>query len=332
MRPIFLTGATGFLGRHVVELLKRQGVGGRLRLLCRGRSPWDADPAVEVVRGDVTSPHDVDRAMEGAGDVLHMAGVVSRDPRDRDLLFCTHIDATRHVCDAAAKHGVKRIVVVSSSGTVAVSREPVVHDENSGYQHEVVARWPYYQSKIYGEKTALGYWDRKQLPVVVVNPALLLGPGDDRGSSTGDIALFLDGQILSMPLGGMSFVDVRDAAAGVIAALARGRPGERYLLGGVNWTFRRIIENVSAISGRRPPLYGLSLPAARAGARLLRLVLPLVGRRFELDDATIEMSAHFWYCNSAKAAAELGFRARDPIETLRVTVEDIRRRRKAAAG
>jgi len=327
MKPIFVTGATGFLGKHLVEQLKLAGEGGRLRLLCRGASAWDSDPAVDVARGDVTSARDVDRAMEGAGWVYHLAGIVSRNPAARDLLFATHVEGTRNVCEAALKHGIEKVVVVSSSGTIAVSREAVVHDENSGYKHEVVGGWPYYQSKIFAEKLALSVYERKGLPVVAVNPGLLLGPGDDRNSSTGDVALFLDGQILSMPLGGVSFVDVRDAAGGVIAAMRAGQPGERYLLGGPNWTFRRLIEELSRISGVRPPILELSLGLSRAGASVARGLLPLIGRRFDLDDATIEMSAHFWYCNSDKAAATLGFRNRDPVVTLRDTVEDIRRRR-----
>ncbi len=328
MRPIFITGAGGFLGRHLVEQLKQGGAGGRLRLLCRGASRFDGDPDVEVAWGDITSAHDVERAIEGAGFVYHLAGFVSRDRRDRDRLFATHVDGTRHVCEAALKHGIDKIVVVSSSGTIAVSREPVVHEETSGYKHEIVARWNYYLSKIFAEKAALSFFDRG-LPVVVVNPALLLGPGDDRGSSTGDVSLFLDGQILSMPRGGMSFVDVRDAAQGAIAAMRAGRPGERYLLGGPNWTFRRVIQQLSELSGRRPPLYEVPLRLSQAGASVLRRVFPLVGRRFDLDNETIEMSAHFWYCNSAKAAGELGFRTRDPRRTLEDTIEDIRRRRPA---
>jgi dihydroflavonol-4-reductase len=105
-----------------------------------------------------------------------------------------------------------------------------------------------------------------------------------------------------------------------------GRTGERYLLGGVNWTFRQIIAAVADLAHVRPPLLELSLEASLWSARALRRLLPLVGRTFPLDDATIEMSAHFWYCDSTKARTELGFRARDPLETLRETVEDLRRR------
>jgi len=326
MKVILVTGATGFLGKHLVEQLRSAGPAARLRILCRGVSPWDQDPQVEVLRGDITSPSDVARAAEGVTEIYHLAGRVARQPKDSALLYRTHVEGTRNVCEAAGRHEVQKIVAVSSSGTIAVGREPVVHDESSGYKHEIVGEWPYYLSKIFAEKLALRYFADQQLPVVVANPSLLLGPGDDRLSSTRDIALFLEGQILAIPLGGLNFVDARDAAAGLIAAMRSGKPGERYLLGGVNCSFRELIGKVARVSGARAPKMQPSLRVSRWSATLLRRLLPLAGKSFELDDASIKMSALFWYCNSSKARTELGFTTRDPAATLKDTVDDLRRR------
>ncbi len=326
MKTVLVTGATGFLGKHLVAQLRASEPEARVRVLCRGVSPWDGDPLIEVARGDIARREDVLRAAQGAEEIYHLAGVVSRDPKDKGLLYRTHVEGTRNVCEAARQSGKPKVVHVSSSGTVAVSREPVVHDENSGFKHEVVGDWPYYLSKIFAEKVALDAAQRDGLPVVIVNPSLLLGPGDDRNSSTRDIALFLQGQILAVPRGGLNFVDVRDVAAGLIAAMRSGKPGERYLLGGPNWTFRELIEAVAKVSGRRAPKMQPSLRFSLISARLLRRVFPLFGKSFKLDDASIKMSAHFWYCNTAKARAQLGFQTRDPFVTLKDTVEDIRRR------
>ena len=332
MKTILVTGATGFLGKHLIEQLKaslhsESGVSspGRLRILCRGASPWDNDPQVEVVCGDVTRQADVERAAAGATEIYHLAGVVSRNPRKNWLMYQTHVEGTRHVCQAALRHGVRKVVHVSSSGTIAVSREPAAHDEESGYKHELVGEWPYYLSKIFAEKLALSYFEQHKLPVVVANPSLLLGPGDDRGSSTRDVALFLQGQIMAVPLGGLSFVDARDVAAGLIAAMRSGKPGERYLLGGPNWSFREFARNLAQVSGVRAPRIQPSLGFSLLSARVLRRLLPLVGKSFALDDASIKMSALYWYCDSTKARTELGFKTRDPIETLRDTVEALRR-------
>ncbi|MGH8248443.1 MAG: NAD-dependent epimerase/dehydratase family protein, partial [Gammaproteobacteria bacterium] len=241
-------------------------------------------------------------------------------------LFRAHVEGTRNVCEAALPHKPEKIVLVSSSGTIACSHEPVVHDENSSYKNDVVGNWPYYLSKIFAEKLAFSYVTRHQLPIVVVNPSLLLGPGDDRRSSTGDVLLFLRGQIKALPSGGLNFVDVRDAAAGLLGAMRAGRVGQRYLLGGVNWTFRELLSRLSEISGVAAPRLSLPPRAARIGAGLLRRAYPLLGCRYELDDASVQMSSCFWYCDSAKARRELGFQPREPLETLRATIEDIRRR------
>lgn len=326
MPTILVTGATGFLGRHLVEQLRVKEGASRLRLLCRGASPWDSVREIEVIRGDVTRREDVDRALESATEIYHLAGVVSRNPKDAPLLYRTHLEGTRNISEAALRRGVRKIVITSSSGTIAVGREPVVLDENSGYKQELVGAWPYYLSKIFQEKIAYSYFERHRLPVVVVNPSLILGPGDDRNSSTGDVALFLRGRILAVPRGGLNFVDARDAAAGVIAAMRSGRPGERYLLGGANWTFRELIAQLSRISGVRAPKLAPSLEFSLSSARVLRRLYRWAGKRFELDDVSIRMSALYWYCNSAKARAELHFEARDPGETLRDTVEDLRGR------
>jgi dihydroflavonol-4-reductase len=325
MKTILVTGSTGFLGGHLVEQLSAAEPEAQLRLLSRRASRWDQDDRVAIVRGDITSPEDVSRAVAGATEVYHLAGLVSRDPRQADQLYRVHVEGTRNVCEAARHHGIARLLHVSSSGTIAVSREPVVHDEKSGYKHDVVGQWPYYLSKIFSEKLALSYFEQERLSVVVVNPSLLLGPGDEHGSSTGDVRWFLEGQIQALPLGGMSFVDARDAAAGLIAAMRQGRGGERYLLGGPNWTFREIIHVVAELSGRKAPKLQLPVWASLAGAATMRHAYPLAGKKFELDEASVRMSALFWYCDSGKAQRELGFTSRDPHETLRDTIADLRR-------
>jgi len=323
MKSILITGATGFLGKHLAEQLKAAEPDSRLRLLRRGPSASEGSP-VEIIPGDVTSREDVLQTAEGVTEIYHLAGVVSRNPKKKWLLYQTHVEGTRNVCEAARKHGVQRVVHVSSSGTIAVSKGPTVHDENSGYKHEIVGAWPYYLSKIFAEKLALSYYAQHHVPVVVVNPSLLLGPGDDRHSSTYDVSLFLRGQILAVPLGGLNFLDARDAAQGLVAAMRSGRPGERYLLGGVNWSFREFLDCLSKVSGVRGPTLQPSLGLSLASAHLLRRLMPLVGKSFPLDDVSIEMSALFWYCDSTKARKELGFQTRDPVETLMDTVNYIR--------
>ena len=109
--------------------------------------------------------------------------------------------------------------------------------------------------------------------------------------------------------------------------MQHGRPGQRYLLAGANWTFRELIETVARISGRRAPRLHASEPLSLVSARLLRHLFPVLGKEFRLDDSSIQMASYFWYCDSGKARAELGFQSRDPVVTLRDTVEDLLSRR-----
>ena len=315
MKSVLVTGATGFLGRHLVNQLLDAGFA--VRALCR--SEGGLLPRVEIVKGDVTSPSDVDRAVQGIDAIFHLAGMVSRNPADAPLLAQVHVDGTRNVCDAAARHNVSRLVHASSSGTIAISRRPIFHSEDAPYQDSIAAQWPYYRTKIAAERLALSY------PfVTVINPALLLGPGDRRRSSTGDIAALLNGEILSLPTGGLCFVDARDTATAAITALEGGQPGERYLLGAANWDFSQLAKAVSELSGVSTPRFKSPTWLALLAAPVLRKVMPLLGRRFDIDDAAIEMAGHFWYCDSSKARRELNFSPRDPKETLRDTINDLR--------
>jgi dihydroflavonol-4-reductase len=315
MKPVLLTGATGFLGRHLLARL----LAARIPVRALSRSSG-LPPAVEIAPGDITSPADVDRAVQGASAIYHLAGVVSRNPADLPWLERVHVHGTRHLCDAAARHGVSKMVLVSTSGAIAVSRRPIPLDESAPYPDALVARWPYYVTKIAAEKLALTY------PfVTVVNPALLLGPGDERRSSTGDIQALLDRQILALPTGGLCFVDVRDVAAATIAAMERGKPGERYLLGAANWDFRQLADAVGRLAGIRTPRLKSPTWLSLLLAPLLRRLMPLAGRRFDIDDVTIQMAGCFWYCDWRKAQRELDFHPRDPLETLRDTILDLQR-------
>ncbi len=333
MRKILITGATGFLGTHLVNLLLEKPLEEvperSIRLLCRKENPWEGNARVETAEGNVLDRASVEKAVDGVEAIIHLAGVVARDPRNASRMFETHIDGTRNICEAALSKGRPNLIIASSSGTIAASRKPVTHTESSPYAIEVADHWPYYLSKIYQEKTALSYHRTEGLPVVTLNPTLLLGPGDVRLSSTNDVRMFLNRQITNIPGGGLNLVDVRDAAACFISAIRNGRPGRRYLIGGHNMTIREFFFLIQWVSGVRAPLLSLSETWSRRGANVLRRGMKLIGRTFPLDDRTIEMAYRFWYVDNKCAREELGLEPRPAEQTVRDTVGFLQRDNKS---
>jgi dihydroflavonol-4-reductase len=319
-----VTGATGFLGSHLMRELLRHGEARDLRVLVQKPSPWLKDAGVELVTGSVTSPIDSARAVEGVGRIYHLAGFVSRKKDDAHRMYAVHVDGTRVLCEAARAAGCKRMVMASTSGTVAVSeRDDELPDETSPAPVDIIARWPYYASKLYQEDAA-----RKScgdaLELVMVNPSLLLGPGDDRLSSTRDVLSFLARDIQMTPPGGLNFVDARDVAAALPAAMEHGRAGERYLLGGYNWSFSEFfgrLERLTKVAGPLLKARGKwTVLAAHAQAAVFRKL----GRTPPVEPEAVEMARYYWYFESTKAREELGFTVREATETLHDTVKYVR--------
>jgi dihydroflavonol-4-reductase len=319
---VVVTGATGFLGEHLCAELR--GRGHTVRALARTKSDHLADLGCELIRGDVLSPADLDKALPGAAAVFHLAGMVSRDPDDVGRMMRLHVEGTRTVLEAMKRHGVRRMVLASTSGTIAVSKHDDILDESNGTVERLVAGWPYYTSKIYQERLALDLGATLGIEVVAVNPSLLLGPGDRRLSSTGDVQRFLRGQIPTVPDGGINFVDVRDVAGATATALERGQPGQRYLMGGPNWTMKEFFGRLSRVAKVRAPWMKLPSALQRWGASAIEEVYRWRGKEPPVDRVSVEMSEHYWWFDSGKAARELGFEARDPSLTLHDTVAYLR--------
>jgi dihydroflavonol-4-reductase len=319
---VLVTGATGFLGEHLCRALVAQGH--IVRGLARSRSAVLDEIGVEHVRGDVLNADEVDRALDGVSAVFHLAGAVSRDPDDAQRMMRLHVDGTRRVLEQMSNAGVRRMILASTSGTIGVSTREEVLDESAPYAEQIVAGWPYYASKIYQERLAFEHGERLGIEVVAVNPSLLLGPGDRRLSSTGDVRRFIKRQIPTIPDGGISFVDARDAAHATAAALGSGRAGQRYLLGGPNWTTKEFFARLGRVANVSPPRLKLPSKLNKWGATVIEEIYRWRGKEPPIERISVEMAEHFWWIDSTKAQRELGFAPRDPQLTLVDTVSYLR--------
>ena len=320
-RTVLVTGATGFLGKALVPRLA--AAGHRLRMLGRSTPAADLLSQGEFVQGDLEDRAAVKRALAGVEVLYHLAGRVSFDPADGPAMFRLHVAGTRGLLEEVrARGGLQRLVLASTSGTIAVSRTERVATEEDLPPVEVVGRWPYYLSKIYEERLVLEFGRKHGVPVVVLNPSLLLGPGDQRLSSTWTVMKFLQRDLPAMPNGGISFVDVRDAAEAFVAALDRGEVGGKHLMG-VNMTMSEFFGRLERISGVAAPRLRLPSKVNVAGAKLLEKIAEARGREPALDAASVDIAEHWFWLDARKAERELGFVARDPQETLQDTVRDL---------
>lgn len=322
-KRILVTGGTGFLGTHIVRQFLAAGER-NLKVLASRVPEWMKDEGVKAVEGSVTNADDLAKACKNVSAVFHLAGKVSRDNEDASAMNRVHLEGTRFLCEAAKEAGIATMVLASSSGTIAVTESPQVVDETYPQPVDILARWAYYASKYYQERAALTGFDGDGRKLVIMNPSLLLGPGDERLSSTKPVLDFLARKIPYTPSGGVNFVDARDAAAAFIEALDKGRHQEKYLLGAENMTFEQFFGRLERLSGVSAPMLRVPKRLAMAGSSIINSVYKNWGKPSPVAPNEIEQAECFWYFDSSKAQEELGFDSRDPQETLNDTIDYIR--------
>lgn len=312
---VLVTGATGLVGSAIVRELAERGHA--VRALARPASDLSNVAAlpVEVVRGDVLDVGSVRSAMEGCDAVVHAAGV-ARIGEPPDVL-AVNVRGVEVVLGAALAAGVARAALTSSTSVMGGTRTPVVLDEASAGNAEALGI-PYFLSKLHGERAGLEL-ARRGLPLVVLRPSFVLGPGDVYRSSASLVTALARRRIPAYVDGGASFCDVRDVARGHVAALERGRAGEVYVLGGHNLPMAEMIGKVCAAAGVPPPPR-VPYAAALALAAVQEARARLAGRRPATSRALVRSAALYTYASSARAQRELGYAIRPFDEMVRDTL------------
>lgn len=314
-----VTGATGYLGVDLVRVLRAQGRD--VRALARsdaGAARLDGLGA-EVVRGDVTVPDSLGPAVAGVSRVFHLAGVVAHRAREDDRLRSVNVDGARNTLAACRAAGVERVVFVSSVAAVGPAATPAHPRDEGAWMIDGDDGRPdfrYARSKAAGEQLALEA-AADGLDVVVANPGFAIGPGDVHRVSSWPVEEYLRGRLRFTIDGGLSYVDTRDIATGLLLTEERGRTGERYILTNDdgNLSHRDFFARVGSVTGKpRRQLHlpkDLARPLLRAGTAL-RLPLPL-------DTDELASSSRWWFYTAAKARRELGFETRPVDDTIRDT-------------
>jgi dihydroflavonol-4-reductase len=302
---VFLTGASGFVGGHVLSALVERGY--RVRALVReGSERLSAahDGRVMPVRGDLRRAGELVPALRGCRYLVHVAAHYSFAPRRRPLAWEVNVRGTASLLEAARIAGVERAVVTSSSATVGPARGHKPTEEDRPPLPP--PRGGYHASKAWQEVAALG----AQVPVVLLLPTAPVGPGDRRPTPTGRVVLdFMRGRIRFTVLGGMNLVPVEDVAQAHVSALERGRPFERYLLGGEDMVFDDLWDRLAQVTGRPAPTVRLPHAVVDTLARVDELRCWITGAEPAIPLEGAHMSRQLMFVSSNKAARELGFQA-----------------------
>jgi dihydroflavonol-4-reductase len=323
-----LTGGTGLIGSHIARALARRG--DDLRLTVRASSRLDNLDGLdyEPARCDVLDRRAVRRALRGVDRVFHAAGHTSLRASPQTLQRA-NVQATRVVLEECLRADVERVVFTSSVAAIGPAAPGSTADETSPFSPRA-AEIAYVATKREAEVEALRLAARG-LPVVIVNPAHVLGRGDLYRSSTDIVRRFLMRRIPAYVDGAINVVSAHDVAAGHLLADAKGTPGERYILGNRNYTFDRLFADLGRLSGVEPPALKLPLPLALAFVAGLERV----PGRPPITATEVRATSMWWTYRNTKAKRELGFRPRPHEEALEETIAWYRERegsRLASAG
>ncbi|MFZ1009203.1 MAG: hopanoid-associated sugar epimerase [Candidatus Sulfotelmatobacter sp.] len=303
----FVTGATGFLGSHVARVLAAQGA--QLRLLVRPTSNLKNLEGLkaETATGDLRDSASLEKAMADCDTVFHVAADYRLWVRDPAEMYRSNVEGTKAILAAARKNSVRCMVYTSSVATVGFAGNGHPADEDSPVSlADMIGH--YKRSKFMAEQVAVEA-GRGGMRVVTVNPTTPVGEQDVKPTPTGRIIVdFLKRKFPAYVETGLNLVDARECARGHIAALEKGKSGERYILGGENLTLKQILDKLGVISGLPSPKVKLPYFVAYAAGAVDQMVQGrLLGREPRATIETVRMGKKKMWASSGKAERDLGW-------------------------
>lgn len=304
----FVTGATGFVGSHVARALAEQGA--NLRLLVRASSNTKNidDLKAERVIGDLRDPASLQKGIAGCDVVFHVAADYRLWVRDPNEMYRANVEGTRAILEGARKNRTRRVIYTSSVATMGFTSNGQPADENSPVSIKNMIG-PYKRSKFMAEQVAIEA-ARAGQDVVIVNPSTPVGERDIKPTPTGRIVVdFLKRKFPAYVDTGLNLVDVKECALGHVAALEKGRSGERYILGGENLTLKQILDKLAVITGLPSPSIRVPYALALATGVVDEIVTGRIrGREPRATIDAVRMGRKKMFVSSAKAERELGWK------------------------
>jgi dihydroflavonol-4-reductase len=318
---VFLTGATGFVGSHVARALAAKGAD--LRLLIRSSSDLRNIQELQADRvvGDLRDAASLKKAVAGCDVVFHVAADYRLWVREPDEMYRSNVEGTKAILEAARENQVRRVVYTSSVATMGFQSNGHWANEDSPVSLANMIG-PYKRSKYMAEELAIEA-GRSGMDVVVVNPTTPVGERDIKPTPTGRIVVdFLKKKFPAYVDTGLNLVDVAECAQGHIAALEKGRSGERYILGGENLTLKQILDKLAAITGLPSPKLRVPYVVALATGVVDQVFTGYIrGREPRATIDAVRMGRKKMFVSSGKAERDLGWNTLPVEGGLRRAVE-----------
>lgn len=306
---IFITGATGYIGNNLAMRLANEGH--TIHALCRdaGKKHLLQHPNIHIFNGDILNPPIVEQAMAGCRQVYHLAAFARVWAKNPDTYYSMNVEGTRIILDAAKKLGVEKVVFTSTAGVLGPSGNRPVK-ENDPRIGDVMNE--YEDSKTQAEALCRQYCIEHGMHIVMVNPPRIYGPGIETESNavTKLAKLYIQGKWKIMPGDGTktgSYVYIDDVVNGHILAMEKGRSGERYILSGVNASYRQFFDVLASVTGKKFRLFNLPVWAMLVAGGAMMLRTTLTGKAPLLTPKWIKKYLYNWSLSCAKAQQELGY-------------------------
>jgi dihydroflavonol-4-reductase len=308
-RPVLVTGASGFVGAAVMRALLAQGRDVRALLRPSSDRRNLAGLPVEIRTGALEDHASLLPALAGCGALFHVAADYRLWVRDPAAMYRANVEGTRALMQAALAAGVERVVYTSSVAVLGLLPEGSADETTPSTLEDMIG--PYKRSKFLAEAAVRALVRERGLPAVIVNPSTPIGPGDVKPTPTGRIIVeAASGRMPAYVDTGLNLVHVDDVASGHLLAEAKGRIGERYILGGEDLSLAEILRRIAALTGRTPPKLALPIPAVWPIALVAEALGRLTGREPFVTLDGLRMARHKMFFSSAKAMRELGYAPR----------------------
>lgn len=319
---VFVSGATGFIGIQLVKRLVEEGHTVHALYRSETKAELIRQPGVELFKGDILDQSSLEDAMDGCEEAYHTAAFAGVWAKDPDRIYRLNVDAALQLIEIAGRLGVKRVVVTSTAGILGPSEKEAVHESSPAPASFFT---DYEASKFRLEQALLGR-SNSDPEVVLVNPTRVYGPGylSESNGVTKMIKQYTEGKWRLIPGNGLSsgnYVYVEDVVSGHLLAMEKGKPGERYVLGGENITYLQLFDYVREASGVSKKLFKIPLWIMLAVAGAMKAISSVSGRAPMIVPNLVRKFSHNWIVSSEKASRDLGYRPLDARTGIRQTVQ-----------